>query len=189
MDFRTLILLGNCAGAVALFLLFGYPNLTTWKAERQRHGQLLETRAREQKNTENFEKLKTELGAHGNDIARLQEIAPLYQDPKTDTPELLEVFGGIAKESGVVLKAVSADAVQSAAGVTSEGATADQGELLVPRKITISIFATPRGLRFFLQNIAKSLRLFELQAVSFKVDPTQEAQAVSITLMGFVLHP
>src|SRR3989338_6837670 len=112
MDLRALGILASSAAAVALFLLLGNPGLGQWRQARADHAALVSTRDQEERNTAAFEKLKREVADRKSDIEKLNSLAPTIHNPQSDVPELLEVFQGLARESGVILKAVKVGLVE-----------------------------------------------------------------------------
>ena len=191
MDLRALGILASSAAAVALFLLVGNPGLGQWRQARADHVALVSTRDQEERNTVAFEKLKREVAERKSDIEKLNSLAPTIHDPKSDVPELLEVFRGLALESGIILKAVNVgtvEASQADLGQAKEGVPVDSvtplSQGVVTRTVTVSIVATPRGVRTFLQNVSTSLRLFELQSLAFALDAGP--QDITITFRAYV---
>ena len=191
MDLRALGILASSAGAVALFLLVGNPELAQWRQARVDHVALVSTRDQEKRNTASFEKLKREVADRKSDIEKLNSLAPAIHDPKFDVPELLDVFQGLARESGIILKAVkvgTVEASQADLGQAMEGVPADSpaplSQGVVTRAVTVSIVATPRGVRTFLQNISTSLRLFEIESLAVTLDAGP--QDITLTFRAYV---
>ena len=191
MDLRALGVLASSAAAVALFLLVGNPELAQWRQARVDHVALVSTRDQEKRNTASFEKLKREVADRKSDIEKLNSLAPTIHDPKSDVPELLDVFQGFARESGIILKAVNVgtvEASQADVGQAMEGVPADSpaplSQGVVTRAVTVSIVATPRGVRTFLQNISTSLRLFEIESLAVTLDAGP--QDITLTFRAYV---
>lgn len=156
----ALILLMISAGLILSFVLPYYDKVMALRARSSEYNQILD-------NLANIGQMRDDLkvkydNINSLEVAKLEKVLP----PTSNTVSLATDFDSIAARYGISIKSINSldPSMQSADGIVQATPSGPYSEALV----TLSFIARYENFRAFMSDIEQSLRIIDVNAVSFQ---------------------